>query len=143
MAEITCPSCGTVSHYEQLRRDAEEFCRICDYPLFWARSTEFGNGLASEGSGETLRRLPGTAGRAVGASIDCPACTEPNPFANSICIRCGAELRPAPPEPEVVLPPPPPPPEPEPEPEPVRNWWPIIIGVAVLVGIVLLLLLTQ
>jgi hypothetical protein len=139
MAEITCPGCGTISHFEQLRREADEFCRVCDYPLFWARSTEFGNGHLEEATGESLRRLPGTAGRAAGASIDCPECTEPNPITNTICIRCGAELRPAPPEPVVELPPPPPP-EPEPEPEPVRNWWPIIIGVAAVIVVVLLLL---
>ncbi|MEY2450510.1 MAG: hypothetical protein QOD92_84 [Acidimicrobiaceae bacterium] len=141
MPEITCPSCGTVSHFEQLRREAEEFCRTCDYPLFWAKSTEFGNGSAADGSGESLRRLPGTAGRAVGASIDCPECTEPNPFANTICIRCGSELRPVPPEPVIILPPPPPPPpEPEPEPEPTRNWLPIIVGVTALIIVLVLIL---
>jgi hypothetical protein len=42
----------------------------------------------------------------------------------------------------VVLPPPPPP-DPEPEPEPARNWWPVIIGVAALVAVLLLILLTR
>ena len=140
MAEITCPGCGTISHFEQMRREAEEFCRVCDYPLFWARSSGIGNGHVEEVTGESLRRLPGTAGRAAGASIDCPACTEPNPIANTICIRCGSDLRPPPPEPVVELPPPPEP-EPEPEPEPARrNWWPVVIIVAVVAVILLLAL---
>lgn len=139
MPEITCPSCGTVSHYEQLRREAEEFCRVCDYPLFWARSTEFGSDSPIDSSGESLRRLPGTAGRAVAAAIACPTCTEPNPITNVLCIRCGNELRPAPPEPVVEEPPPPPPPEPEPIPEPQRNYWPILIGVAALIVVLLLI----
>jgi hypothetical protein len=137
MPEITCPSCGTISHFEQLRREAEEFCRICDYPLFWARSTEFGFGNGEGSSGESLRRLPGTAGRAVAAAIACPVCTEPNPIANSICIRCGSELRPAPVvEPIVVIPPPPPPP---PEPEPKKNYWPILIAIAALIILLVIL----
>ncbi len=63
MPEITCPSCGTVSRLDQLRRSADEFCRVCDYPLFWARSTEFATAGVGEANGDSLRRLPGIAGR--------------------------------------------------------------------------------
>jgi hypothetical protein len=68
-----------VSRFDQLRREADEFCRVCDYPLFWARSTEFAAVGAVEGNGESLRRLPGTAGRQEPVSFACPECTEPNP----------------------------------------------------------------
>src|SRR4051812_10367015 len=109
MPDVACPSCGTVSRLDQMRREADEFCRVCDYPLFWARSTEFAEGAAAEGHGESLRRLPGTAGRQAPASINCPACTESNPITELFCIRCGADLHPAP---VIVIEPPAPPPPP-------------------------------
>ena len=36
MAEIVCPECGQVTELPAIRRSADEFCRHCDYPLFWA-----------------------------------------------------------------------------------------------------------
>src|SRR5215467_9977772 len=96
MPEIACPSCGTVTRLDQLRRGADEFCRVCDYPLFWVRSSDFAEAGVAEGNGESLRRLPGTAGRQAPASINCPECTEPNPMTGLFCIRCGADLHPVP-----------------------------------------------
>lgn len=141
--EITCPTCGTVSHFEELGRDAGSFCRTCDYPLFWVRSVQ----LAAAGSGGDagLRRLPGTAGRVAVATLDCPSCTEPNLVTATVCIRCGADMHPVPlveappppPEPtvEIVAPPPPPPPA-------RRVWWPwILLGVAAVLAIILLVVL--
>src|SRR5262245_26909484 len=32
---VTCPECGTVGVVALTRRDATDFCRNCDYPLFW------------------------------------------------------------------------------------------------------------
>jgi hypothetical protein len=143
--KTTCPTCGTVSYLEELNREADAFCRVCDYPLFWSRGERVLGG--GEGGSVGLRRLPGTAGRVDVATIDCPACQEPNPVARSICIRCGAELRPAPPPPPPPPLPPPPPPRPLPQPEPVvvpeRSWvwlW-VLLGVAAVVAIVLLVVL--
>lgn len=138
--EIACPSCGTVSYYTELGRDASGFCRECDFPLFWARTPRPAAAGIGDGDGG-LRRLPGTAGRVALATIDCPACTEPNPVASVICIRCGSELRPAPP---IVLPPPEPVIVPEPEPLPVpapppRVLWPwILLVVMAVAGVVAL-----
>lgn len=129
--DVTCPSCGTVSHFDQMRRDAQEFCRRCDYPLFWVRSSEAPVGEGSEGD-VGLRRLPGAGGRQVVASLGCPACNEPNLYAATVCIRCGADMHPAPAMPVVAAPPPPPPaPPPPPEPE-VGPVWPYYVG---LVGV--------
>lgn len=139
--ELTCPSCGTLSYFEEVTREATAFCRICDYPLFWARAAHVQageNGSSTEG----LRRLPGTAGRVAIATFACPVCAEPNTLTANICIRCGADLHPAP---VVEAPPPPPLPEPEPEPEPVKKtrWWPwILLGVLAVIAIVLILVLT-
>ena len=139
--EISCPSCGTVSHFEELGRDASAFCRVCDFPLFWAR-TPRGEAM-SEGQGEEgLRRLPGTAGRVALATIDCPVCTEPNPIAASICIRCGSELRPSPTVAVPVTMPEPPPPAPAPPPPPKRKIWPwILLAVLAVAAVVVLLIL--
>lgn len=124
MAEITCPECGTTTEMLAVRRAADEFCRQCDYPLFWAPSsvpitTPGGNSAA------TLRRLPGAGGRRRVGSRICPSCGELNSMSETHCTRCDADLDPAP------LPPPPPAPEPEPEPvayvplepAPVAPWW--------------------
>lgn len=140
--EITCPSCGTVSHFEELARDASAFCRACDYPLFWVRPPR-NEGEDSDGSETGLRRLPGTEGRVLLATLDCPECTEPNQVTATICIRCGADLHPTPPT--LVLPVPEPVPvlEPEPEPPAKRAIWPwillAILAVAAVAALVVLL----
>lgn len=137
---LSCPSCNTSVSIDPARRDAEGFCPRCDYPLFWAEGQR--RAPDSESDGSSLRRLPGTAGRHALAAFPCPNCTEPNPPANETCLRCGAELRPAP------LPPPPPPaPEPVVAPvvEPVvverTNWWPYIVAAVVAVALIVLMLL--
>lgn len=136
--ELTCPSCGTLSYFGEIARDAAAFCRVCDYPLFWARAVHVQAGDAASDA-EGLRRLPGTAGRVAIATFACPACAEPNTLTATICIRCGADLHPAP---VVEAPPPPPPaPEPEPDPEPAakRSWWPwVLLGVLAALAIALI-----
>ncbi len=134
---VTCPECGTAAEADPAQRRAEDFCARCDFPLFWARSTVV---LPSgEQTGASLRRLPGTIGRAATASVPCPHCGEPNSPAAEICVRCSLTMHPAPePEPVVVQAPPPPPllQEPEPEPEPRSLWWlwvVLIVATALLV----------
>lgn len=128
MPDITCPSCATVTHLVDLRRDASEFCPTCDYPLFWARSTTFG-GTNGDSAGAGLRRLPGTAGRATELFLACPNCTEPNPVSGVNCIRCGADLHPVAAPPPKPLPPPPPVLAPPPPPPPKRKLWPIVLTI--------------
>lgn len=138
---VTCPECGQLATVDMARRQAEDFCRRCDFPLFWARGTV----ITPEGeeSGASLRRLPGTVGRAATAALICPHCSEPNSPAAEICIRCALSLHPVDiPEPEpVVVFAPIPEPEPEPEPEPGFDWWWIVALVTALVGIVLIVAL--
>jgi hypothetical protein len=132
MTDVACPGCGTVREVEQFHRDASEFCSVCDYPLFWVRTTVLGTGTTDD-EGNGLRRLPGTAGRVAPASLACPVCTEPNLVTAVVCIRCGADMHPVEPVPEPVIEP-----EPEPEPEPVyvpppRVIWPWILLAVLLV----------
>lgn len=125
---VDCPGCGTPNRTDPSRREAEGFCKTCDFPLFWAFDRLPVGGGTGEGAG--LRRLPGTVGRATLASLRCPACTEPNPPAAVDCVRCGALLRP---EPVLLLPPPP-------LPEQVPNalpWWQGWWGVALVVTVLL------
>jgi hypothetical protein len=132
---LTCPECGNVQSVSLNHRDATDFCNNCDYPLFWtpARVQRDRDAAASDLS---LRRLPGTVGRATIASKPCPHCSEPNAFSAQVCVRCGLSLNP-------VAPPPPPPapvylPPPAPvyeEPEKQIPWW-----VWVLVGFTVVLL---
>lgn len=135
--EVTCPSCGTVSHFEELGRDGESFCRTCDFPLFWARAPRQDGGLADSGD-EGLRRLPGTGGRITVSTVSCPVCTERNNLSATICIRCGADLY----TPQTVVLeelPPPPPPEPVVEPAPKRVIWPwVALLLLLLAGVVAL-----
>lgn len=138
--EVTCPSCGTVSHFEDLGRDGEAFCRVCDFPLFWARAPRQ-EGVSVDGADEGLRRLPGTGGRVTLATVDCPVCTERNVLSATICIRCGADLYavPAPPPP-VVVPEPEPPTEAVVVPPPPRRIWPwVLLAVLLVLGVVALI----
>jgi hypothetical protein len=105
---VTCPECGTSAVVTLNRRDAADFCRNCDFPLFWTPSAilrEAGSAAADA----SLRRLPGTVGRATLASFGCPHCAEPNPLSAQACVRCGLPLHvtaPPPPPPTVLAPPP-------------------------------------
>ncbi len=115
---VTCPECGTTSDVTLTRREAADFCPRCDFPLFWTPATiQLGD---QETAGETLRRLPGTAGRTTVAAVPCPHCSEANPIAALTCVRCGLPMA-APPPPVHVAPPP----LPAPVPVPVKRtpWW--------------------
>jgi hypothetical protein len=125
---VSCPECGAAAMIDPTRRDAQDFCAHCDFPLFWARNDLV---LADpfDGGGGASRRLPGTVGRVATASISCPHCTEPNLPTAQICIRCGLSMQ------IQAPPPPPPPPVPEPvyvpEPEVVKQpsyWWLWLLG---------------
>ena len=122
--EVTCPTCGTLAQLDEVNRDAQAFCRVCDYPLFWIRAAATGEGEGGLAGDPGLRRLPGTAGLVTVATLSCWNCNEPNAITGIHCIRCGLELHPVP----VFELPPPPPPEPEPVvvPEPVPPKPPLI-----------------
>lgn len=136
-----CPSCGTVSWFEEIRRGADEFCRECDYPLFWARGNEPTRSAYSDEDPE-VRRLPGTARVAV-VTQECWSCRKPNPQTATVCVHCGSDLSgppapaPAPPPVTVVVEAPPPPPPP-----PAPSIWPwVVLAVLFVLGLVLLLVL--
>jgi hypothetical protein len=141
---VTCPECGTSAVATLNRRDAADFCRTCDFPLFWTPSTVLRD-PAADSAADALRRLPGTVGRATVAALPCPHCSEPNQLSAQVCVRCGlsmhVEAPPPPPEP-VYVPPPPAPVHAAPPPEPARTpWWVwLLVGVLVAAGITLIVL---
>lgn len=139
--EVTCPECGTVATIAVNRREAEDFCRRCDFPLFWTPAAivmDTAGGPASD----ALRRLPGTAGRVTVGRLACPHCAEMNPVTETHCLRCQGDLHPPlPPAPQapVALAPPP---EPTPEPEKSTPWWVwagLALTLAVLVALIVYL----
>lgn len=109
-AEVTivCPECGTASAVSLARRDADDFCPTCDYPLFWARPQDR-TVAAQDGPDDARRRSPGASGALLLATVPCPVCAELNLPSAVVCIRCGADM----------VPPPPPVPVPLPAPQPV------------------------
>jgi hypothetical protein len=140
---VTCPECGQLATVNMARRSADDFCRNCDFPLFWAKGTV----ITPEGqdTGPSLRRLPGTVGRAATASFICPHCAEPNSPTAEICVRCALALHPVEipepepePEPIIVFEPDP---QPEPEPSPGFDWWWVVAGVMAVTAVVLIILL--
>lgn len=138
---LTCPECGTAARVTLNRRDAQDFCRVCDYPLFWTPTAIQRDRTDAD---ESLRRLPGTVGRATIASLACPHCAEPNALSAQVCVRCGGlmhpvvEAPPPPPEPVYVAPPPPPP---EPEPERGWPWWAwALLGLGVVIAVTVIIL---
>lgn len=141
---VSCPECGTSAMVTLNRRDAHDFCRNCDYPLFWTPNAivRDGNGFTS---GESLRRLPGTLGRATVAFTPCPHCAEPNTITAVTCVRCHLPMVivEALPEPVPVYVPPPPEPEPEPEARGVPWWvWALLAAGAVITITLIVLALT-
>jgi hypothetical protein len=131
--EVTCPNCGAVARISSARRDSEAFCPtpLCDFPLFWAQARRPAAPPVGDDGDGALRRLPGTVGRSSLASLPCPACHERNSATGVFCVRCGAELRPAP----VVVRAPEPAPAPPPvvDPEPPTPWWPYAFAAFVVV----------
>ncbi len=138
---VTCPECGTVSHVTLNRRESLDFCRTCDFPLFWTPTKVVRDPAAT--IDESLRRLPGQAGRATIASLPCPFCYEPNALSAQDCIRCGRPMHP------VEEPPPPAPVYVAPAPAPVVAeapakvaWWVwalLALGAAALIVLVVLI----
>src|SRR4051794_15838214 len=99
---VTCPECGTRASVALTRRESTDFCTRCDFPLFWTPQTiQIGDRATAQ---ESLRRLPGTAGKVTVASTACPHCGEANPLIAETCARCGLPM--------VLAPAPPPAPEP-------------------------------
>ena len=147
---ITCPECGTTALVTLNRRQSDDFCRQCDYPLFWVPSRIL-LGRAGDGGDESLRRLPGTVGRATIASATCPHCAEPNSVTADVCVRCGLTMHPVAPPPPPPLPaiqpaPQPPVEEPEPEPDPAWAWWVwllICLSAAAAIAVVTYLILSS
>lgn len=130
---VTCPECGTVAMVALTRRQAVDFCVQCDYPLFWAPSKIALDGSAT--AGESLRRLPGTAGRVTVGSIPCPHCSEGNLVGAQVCVRCGGLMDPPAPAPAIAAPPP----LPEPEPPSRTPLWVWIVGASTLVMLAVLI----
>ena len=120
---VVCPECGTAAVITVNRRDSADFCKQCDFPLFWTPSAVIRD-ASMRSNDESLRRLPGTVGRVTVASLPCPHCAEPNLLSAQTCVRCGLPMRleapPPAPEPVYVAPPPM---EPEDEPEKHVPWW--------------------
>ena len=142
---VTCPECGQLATVNMARRSAEDFCRNCDFPLFWAKGTVIVP--EDQETGASLRRLPGTVGRAATAALICPHCAEPNAPTAQICVRCALSLHPVDiPEPEPAPPPlimfePAPEPAAEPAPAPGFDWWWIVAVVMAVIAITLIILL--
>ena len=136
---VSCPECGQLATVNMARRSADDFCRNCDFPLFWAKGTVITPD--GEESGASLRRLPGTVGRAATAALLCPHCGEPNSPVAQICIRCALSLHPVEiPEPEPVVVIPEPEPAPEPPPEPVFEWWWLaLIGICIAILVIMII----
>jgi hypothetical protein len=137
---VTCPECGTIAQISLNRRESMDFCRTCDYPLFWTPSNVVRDG--SGVSAESLRRLPGQAGRATIASLPCPFCYEPNALSAQTCIRCNRPMHPVeeppPPAPVYIAPPAPVVVE---QPKKVAWWvWALLaLGAAALIVLVVLI----
>jgi hypothetical protein len=141
-----CPSCGTAAELEGATRTAAEFCKKCDYPLFWAPVPVTLASLEEDGTAETtLRRLPGAGGKRAVASVPCPTCAELNAPTSLVCHRCGGPM---------VLPDPEPEPEleveeePMPAPEPIlipdersTLWWWVALAIGLVLVTVLVVLL--
>jgi hypothetical protein len=110
MIRLDCPRCGQPNEVQHLGRSADEFCTNCDYPLFWAELDSEVADVAFSGAGlldQSVRRLPGTAGRVDVEGEPCRRCGERNRPNAVFCSRCGIELHPAPqapPIPEITPP---------------------------------------
>jgi hypothetical protein len=137
---ITCPECGTIAHVTVNRRESMDFCRKCDFPLFWTPAAVLRD--PSGTTDESLRRLPGQAGRATVASLPCPFCYEPNALSAQTCIRCHRPMHPVE-EPPPLAPVYVPPPAPVVVEQPSRvAWWVwalLALGAAALIVLVVLI----
>lgn len=138
---ITCPECGTTAQVTLNRRESMDFCRTCDYPLFWTPAKVVRDG--SDTASESLRRLPGQAGKATVASLPCPFCYEPNALSAQTCLRCGRPMHPvaevAPPPPVYVAPEPVVAPPPAPQKVAWWVWALLALGAAAVIVLVVLI----
>ncbi len=141
---VTCPECGTTATATLNRREARDFCRTCDFPLFWTPTAVLRD-PAGRAVDDSLRRLPGTVGRATVASQPCPHCAEPNALSAQLCVRCGRSMHieapPPIPRPVYVAPPPPPVYE---EPKKRIAWWVwALLATGIVAAVVLIVLVAN
>lgn len=131
---VTCPDCGARTEIVAGRRDASDFCRACDFPLFWSGSAVTAQASDDEADA-AMRRLPGASGKGIAYSVPCPSCGELNLPTAHFCLRCTGSMTPPPPPVPVPLPLPAPVPPPEPvvtvvEPARFPWWWLVLAGLA-------------
>lgn len=146
MALVTCPGCGREIELQRFRRDAEEFCTSCDFPLFFTSSvlvddSELEHWQTPVGAAIPVRRrLPGAGGRDDLVGEACPVCAELNLPGADFCHRCGSPMHPvAEPEPESVPQPERVVVEPTPVPEPAERFPTVPVLVTALLIVVVLL----
>lgn len=99
-----CPWCDrTIAEpVDTSVESADAFCPHCDQPLFWVTMLSAiptgephdGPATAYAWMDDPTRRLPGLAGVASDAAVDCWQCGEPNQQVATICHRCGAVIPP-------------------------------------------------
>lgn len=137
---VTCPECGTTAQVTLNRRESLDFCRTCDYPLFWTPTKVIRD--SADSTDASLRRLPGQAGQVTVASVACPFCYEPNALSAQTCLRCHRPMHPV----EEVLAPAPvyvPPPAPVVVEQPAKvAWWVwalLALGAAAVIVLVVLI----
>lgn len=145
MPNIVCPDCSTETFIDDrsgpLDGTPEEFCRICDYPLFWVSHlalTAAGPGVVDPPQPSPLRRYPGTEGIESTTAVTCPVCRELNSPERRLCWRCRSELRPIPHVP--VEPVPVSAPE-ESYVPPVERYWDVPAWILITLGVILAILI--
>lgn len=108
MPNIVCPECSTQTFIDDsdgfLDGTPDEFCRNCDFPLFWAPKSAIRDEIevtADVGGDQRgihphgdpgqppMRRLPGTEGLESSTGVPCPHCRELNDPDRVRCWRCG------------------------------------------------------
>lgn len=103
MPNIVCPECSTETFIDDkdsfLEGSPDEFCRNCDFPLFWAPADAVRTETAvavDPPQVSPLRRLPGTEGLEMSTGIRCWNCGEMNDpeHPHDTCWRCGELLEP-------------------------------------------------
>ncbi len=93
---FACPVCGeSVRLTRPINYSHDEFCNVCDFPLFWSEQAKELLARPSTVDVPAPTADPVADPAPVVETVACPECAAANALGAAYCSACGADIVPA------------------------------------------------